>query len=36
MDRYFDVGNTFALSADANGRFLSIDAFWIGAQYRFQ
>ncbi len=34
-DRYFDVGNTFALTSEGNGQFSSIDAFWIGAQYRF-
>jgi OOP family OmpA-OmpF porin len=35
-DRYFDVGNTFALTSEGNGRFSSIDALWIGVQYRFQ
>jgi opacity protein-like surface antigen len=34
-DRYFDVGNTFALTAEGNGNFDSIDAIWIGLQYRF-
>lgn len=34
-DRYFDVGNTFALTTEGNGRFSSIDALWIGLQYRF-